>query len=110
MAELITNGDFSSGDTGWTLTGSADTSSESIWATLAGMSQPYLYFGVAAATAKQDSIFTEGSTYTVSFTGVYLNGTISIYNGSGKDQLIAQITETSTVNYSVEITAEASDG
>jgi len=103
MAELITNGDFANGDTGWTLTGGASVVTEK------------LEIDTVAGTATQASIFSVGATYSVSvgitFNGPWLDGDVDIYNGSGSDQLIGTIDETSGADtYVFSFTATSSDG
>ena len=103
MAELITNGDFASGDTGWTLTGSATVVSEE------------MRFQTSSGTIKQVSIFSAGATYSVSVDARGALGntesSINIYNGSGSTQLIGSISDgTSSGTFVFEFTASASDG
>jgi len=103
VAELITNGDFADGDTGWTLTGGASVVSEK------------LTINTDAGTATQDSIFSAGATYSVSVAVTYnlisLEGDVDIYNGSGSDQLIGTISDGSSADtYVFSFTAASSDG
>ena len=104
MAELITNGDFASGDTGWTLTG-AGTS----------VAAEKLRISTSAGTITQITIFDAGATYSVSvgvtFNGLQLEGELNVYNGSGSDQLIGTIPEASSADtYEFSVAATASDG
>lgn len=107
--EKITNGSFAT-SSDWILTGSAAIGLNAA-GIIAGFSANYLTFGVAAGTAKQDSVFTAGNTYTVTLKGSNFNvPTVEIYNGSGEDQLIGAITGITTIDYSWEFTATSSDG
>jgi len=106
MAELITNGDFAAGDTGWTLTGSA-----------AVITTEDLRFPDAVGTAAQASIFSTGATYSVSIYATGLAGAvntkaeINVYNGSSSEQLIGTIPDNSSSDtYTFSVTATSSDG
>jgi len=100
-SEQLTNGDFSAGSTGWDITGSGTTITDE------------LNFTDKAGTAKQDSVFESGTTYTLTFdltmTGD-LKTDITLYNGSGKDEAIGTIPSTVSGDTSYSFTFTTASG
>jgi len=78
-SELVTNGNFSSGTTGWSITGA--------WAVVGGQ---FVKTGASTATASQ-SILTVGRWYTFSINVVAVSGTLYVYAGSGNARQITAL-------------------